>query len=1370
MDEINKWKMNRAGLLNFWYYDEEYFDFSQGKLLLRGSNGSGKSVTMQSFLPVLLDGKKSPDRLDPFGSNARRMEDYLLGEKDVVDRDERTGYLFIEYKKENSSQYVTTGIGLQAKRHKDMKFWGFVITDNRRIGHDFQLYQMQQGDKIPLSHKELENRVGDGGEVVRGQKEYMNLVNKHVFGFQSLDDFEELIKLLIQLRSPKLSKDFRPTVIYEILESALPPLADDDLRHLSDTIENMDQTRQQLEQLEREHKSTKKLTTVYDRYNRFLLAEKAVAVMKAEKLYHEVKANCEEEKEKAGLLEKEVYLLKQQKADLTQRKEVAEGEKDRLVRHEVWNIQKELSKTVDRVSEIKKDLDRKRIQLDQKRKQSFEYRDQLLKTEDELNQKERVIQEYLDELLLDSGESAFHGHEMNVQDFLRSKKADFDFTVWKKEAAHHYAVLEEIKEDFKEQQRYKEDMEQKYRESSELKQESDTLRHEKSDLESLFDQDLQNIEAAIYSWLEQHSVLEVSRSATQDMARSLSYLYESVTYEEIKAPFYEAVQHYQKQLLSKSAELESILIEKTKKKEQYEKEKLAWQTSTDPEPERFEATNQYRQALYEAGVPHVPFYAAVEFQDHVTEVQKERIESSLKKMGILDSLITDNLDHIRNDSYIRPNPVVMGHTLADYLKPDLDKQHPISNNIVQEVLMTISAGEDLALHTGGESVITESGLYQMSCVIGHAPSEESSRFIGRSSRKRYRQEKIEELEKHLYNVSIEIMELRASKSSLDEQQSETKRWMASFPSDRDLQEIHYQLRKLDFQLDEKIKQLNRIDSQYKEVALYFQAIKQRILDKTRSLELESNLTAYKSALEYMKHYQDYLFKLDKEHTSLQYLYKEQRTTQNRINEFEEELIELSGQCNILDNSLSAIMAEVESIQKQLKLQGIDEVILRIQEIQEELSIVAESLEIVNRDLPTKEQILIQSHSSLSEKERTLTFQSRLLDSWNKALEDELSLYFVVLEDPIPATIIQECGDELERDRSKMNELLSKTYFNEQPNLMEYRLIEYDERMETPEWFTGHEWKDTEDLYLREWRQLNQRKKVLLEYRGQKVSPYIVLQSLEQELERQQNWLDEQDRQLYEDIILKSVGVILRSKIQKAEKWIKQMNVLMENRNSSSGLTFSIAWKAQTAESEEELDTKELVQLLQRNSKFLNEEDLNKITLHFQSKIKRAKELIELRNEGNTLHQVLKEVLDYRKWFSFVLSFKREREPKRELTNNAFFKFSGGEKAMAMYIPLFTAAYSRYQEASPNAPYIISLDEAFAGVDENNIRDMFEVVEELGFNYIMNSQALWGDYDTISSLSICELVRPKNADCVSVIRYKWDGEKKYLDIDDAILQE
>ena len=77
----NRWKMNRIGFVNFWLYDEEDFEFEDGKLLLRGQNGSGKSITTQSFIPFVLDGDRTPSRLDPFGSSDRRMEYYFWERK-----------------------------------------------------------------------------------------------------------------------------------------------------------------------------------------------------------------------------------------------------------------------------------------------------------------------------------------------------------------------------------------------------------------------------------------------------------------------------------------------------------------------------------------------------------------------------------------------------------------------------------------------------------------------------------------------------------------------------------------------------------------------------------------------------------------------------------------------------------------------------------------------------------------------------------------------------------------------------------------------------------------------------------------------------------------------------------------------------------------------------------------------------------------------------------------------------------------------------------------------------------------------------------------------------------------------------------------
>lgn len=148
-----RWQANKIGLINFWYYDEQEFPFVKGRMLLRGSNGSGKSVTMQSVVPLLLDGNMSPERLDPFGSRDRKMSSYLLEENDG--REERTGYLYLEFKRKDSETYLTIGMGIRARRGKPLDKWYFSLTDGRRIGKDFFLYK-EMGEKVTLSKKELE--------------------------------------------------------------------------------------------------------------------------------------------------------------------------------------------------------------------------------------------------------------------------------------------------------------------------------------------------------------------------------------------------------------------------------------------------------------------------------------------------------------------------------------------------------------------------------------------------------------------------------------------------------------------------------------------------------------------------------------------------------------------------------------------------------------------------------------------------------------------------------------------------------------------------------------------------------------------------------------------------------------------------------------------------------------------------------------------------------------------------------------------------------------------------------------------------------------------------------------------------------------
>ena len=68
----------RAGLINLWDYTEAEFRFVDGRLVLRGPNGSGKTKALELLFPFLLDANLAPQRLDPFSGTGRTMRDNLL--------------------------------------------------------------------------------------------------------------------------------------------------------------------------------------------------------------------------------------------------------------------------------------------------------------------------------------------------------------------------------------------------------------------------------------------------------------------------------------------------------------------------------------------------------------------------------------------------------------------------------------------------------------------------------------------------------------------------------------------------------------------------------------------------------------------------------------------------------------------------------------------------------------------------------------------------------------------------------------------------------------------------------------------------------------------------------------------------------------------------------------------------------------------------------------------------------------------------------------------------------------------------------------------------------------------------------------------
>lgn len=55
MQELSKerWKINKIGLINYWWYDEEEFNFEDGRMILRGTNGSRKKCNYAKFYSII---------------------------------------------------------------------------------------------------------------------------------------------------------------------------------------------------------------------------------------------------------------------------------------------------------------------------------------------------------------------------------------------------------------------------------------------------------------------------------------------------------------------------------------------------------------------------------------------------------------------------------------------------------------------------------------------------------------------------------------------------------------------------------------------------------------------------------------------------------------------------------------------------------------------------------------------------------------------------------------------------------------------------------------------------------------------------------------------------------------------------------------------------------------------------------------------------------------------------------------------------------------------------------------------------------------------------------------------------------------------
>jgi hypothetical protein len=234
-----RFKPSRAGVINVWDYVDEEWAFGDGRLALRGHNGSGKTKALEVLFPFVLDGVADSRRLDPFSGENRTMKSNLL----YRGQESEYGYVWMEFgravagtggTKENpATETITLIIGMRAHRNTDGVRMSFFVT-GKRLGVDFGLLS---ADSRPLTERQL-RAVLEPDAWRRTATEYRDLVDHRLFGL-GRERYAQLLDLLLALRRPLLAKDLDPAKVSDTLTAGLSPVDEDLVQQAARDFENL---------------------------------------------------------------------------------------------------------------------------------------------------------------------------------------------------------------------------------------------------------------------------------------------------------------------------------------------------------------------------------------------------------------------------------------------------------------------------------------------------------------------------------------------------------------------------------------------------------------------------------------------------------------------------------------------------------------------------------------------------------------------------------------------------------------------------------------------------------------------------------------------------------------------------------------------------------------------------------------------------------------------------------------------------------------------------------------------------------------------------------------------------------------------------
>lgn len=1337
----SRWQPLRVGLVDLFHYDVEEFHFRDGRLLLRGNNGTGKSKVLALTLPFLLDGDLSPRRVEPDGDPGKRMEwNLLLGGEHP--HSERLGYTWVEFGRLDETtgeqHFRTLLCGLKAVSGRGIARHWYAVTrqrvDHGSIERTAETFRLLDATGTALSRDRLAETVAGYGMVYDQAKTYRRAVDEALFGLGE-QRYAALVDLLIQLRQPQLSKRPNEAALSRALTEALPPMDQAVIADVAEAFRSLDEERDELTAASAGERAASAFLEHYRRYARIATRRRARLPRAEHSRYERVQRDLAEAQERRTRAEEKRAAAEEEIGSLTETRGRLRAQENALREAPEMRDARELEHAAQAVTRTAEAAGRARGDREQADALHTKVLGRLGAAENRL----RTARLRVEETVAHVREQAAAARvALPADDLLpepESRRAVEEAASRAQRALAHVEGLLEASE----------------RAADAHRRASGRLDEAETDLA---------LAAETHGEAEE-STARAGRTLLDDVRerarawQELAFPDETGLLDELQewthhldGP-YPARVHATRAHTARSADLADQAAEAARRAaelaartDEARRELTALQAGGGREPQPpATRTPGLRETL-----PGAPLWRLVDFRDGLPEPERAGLEAALEASGLLDAWVLPDGSAVAADGHdvlLSPsNGPVNGPSLADTLCPAVDHGDGQAAALDETVVPRLLAAIGLDGGGGAETWVAPDGRFRVGALTG-TWAKPAATYIGEGAREAARRARVALLGIELASLREESETVAARSEVIAARRRTLDAEFADVPDESSLTRAHA----LVSAAAETVRTARaRYEGRAAEVA---EAAGQaeRAAAELDEVAADLGLPTDRAGLTAVRH------ALGSLATVLAALWPAVREQGDAVRQVEEERVEAAeAERRVIDLAERAHDAAREAAAADERHRTLRSTVgAAVAELERRLVETAEAQRICETDQKNARQRHAQADREASRAEgRIEQLETGLAEAVDaraeaiSALQRFTATGLVTVALPELAVPTSDDGPWAATPAIALARAIDSGLSTTDDT---------DAAWERVQRRLSEELKTLQDTLSRHGHSASARMVedgvvVDIVYQGRERAVPELADALATEVGELTRILSAHEREILETHLITEVAGTLQDLIGAAERQVRDMNTELEDRPTSTGMKLRLVWRASRKAPPGLAQARDR---LRQSADAWTAEDRTAVGEFLQAQIARQQ---SDDGSGSRLEQ-LTAALDYRSWHEFGIE-RHQHGRWVPATGPA----SGGERVLAVSVPLFAAASSHYASAgSSYAPRLVTLDEAFAGVDDDSRAKCLGLLGAFDLDVVMTSEREWACYPQVPGIAIAQLSRIDEVAAVLVTRWEWDGTRR-----------